>query len=147
MRTIINLVHKFDPITMRNPISLARLVFETALGLCALFFLAYWLDDTMNINSREKIIIWFFYGVAAYLIIGAILTFSKRDFEVFEYVLTANVIIAIFLLAGYLLNLFATLSWLSPVIFGWPAITSFFILMAMTLIELIFYFFSFRFVP
>jgi hypothetical protein len=132
---------------MRQPISLSKLIFETTLGLFALFFLAYWLDDTMNINSREKIIIWFFYGVSAYLIIGAILIFSKRDFEIFEYVLTTNVIIVIVLLAGYITNLFTIFSWQFSAIFGWPAIASFGILMIMTLVETIFYFFAFRFVP
>ncbi len=147
MRPVINLKHKLDPISMQQPVSLSRLIFETALGLSALFFIAFWLDDTMNINSRDKIIIWFFSGLAAYLIIGAILIFSKRDFEVFEYVLAANVIVAIALLTGYIFNLFAIFSWPFPTLFGWPAITALIILMVMTLLELIFYFFAFRFVP
>lgn len=146
MRPVINLKHKLDPLST-PPIPLSRLIFETILGLSALFFIAFWLDDTMDINSSDKIIIWFLSGLAAYMIIGAILIFSKRDFEVFEYVLTANVIVAIALLTGYVCNLLAIFSWPFPVLFGWPAITSFIILMIMTLIQSILYFFSFKFVP
>lgn len=149
-RIVISLAHKIDFSLATKPqksISLLKAMTQTILVSLALFFLIYYLAGNTEMDQTDRAILWLFYFLISYALIDAVLVLRSDEPNVFEFAFIIKMIMALILLAGFICHFFINFPLPFQAVLGWPAAVSFGILIIMTLIETIFYFFSFRFAP